>query len=95
MPLDAAAVAKIARLARIRLTDGEAIELAGELNGVLGWVEQLQSVNTDGVEPMTSVVGATLKPRPDVVDLPIGREDALANAPDAISGFYTVPKVIE
>ena len=95
MSLDAAAVAKIARLARIRLTDEERANLATELNSVLGWVEQLQKIDTDGVEPMTSVVGAHLKTRPDKVDYMASREDILVNAPEPISGFFTVPKVVE
>jgi len=95
MSLDAAAVAKIARLARIRLTEDEKTNLAAELSRVLGWVEQLQQVDTEGVEPMTSVVGARQRLRPDAVDHATGREDVLANAPEPISGFFTVPKVVE
>ena len=95
MSLDAAAVAKIARLARIRLSDGEEVNLAVELSRVLGWVEQLQQVPTDGIEPMTSVVGARQRLRPDVVDHATDREDILANAPEPASGFFTVPKVVE
>jgi aspartyl-tRNA(Asn)/glutamyl-tRNA(Gln) amidotransferase subunit C len=95
MSLDAAAVARIARLARIRLTEDEETHLAAELSGVLGWVEQLQQVDTDGVEPMTSVVGARLGTRPDRVDHTAGRDDVLANAPEAAGGFFTVPKVVE
>jgi len=95
MSLDAAAVAKIARLARIRLTKEEEEILAAELNGVIGWVEQLQEVDTEGVEPLTSVVGARQRLRPDAVEHTTGREDVLANAPEPISGFYTVPKVVE
>jgi len=95
MSLDAAAVAKIARLARIRLTKEEETNLAAELSSVIGWVEQLQEVDTDGVEPLTSVVGAKLRRRPDVVDHSTDREDILANAPEPISGFFAVPKVVE
>ena len=95
MSLDAAAVARIARLARIRLTDDEKTHLAAELNGVLGWVDELQSVNTDGIEPMTSVVGARLRTRPDIVDHTTNRDDVLANAPEPMVGFFTVPKVVE
>jgi aspartyl-tRNA(Asn)/glutamyl-tRNA(Gln) amidotransferase subunit C len=95
MSLDAAAVARIARLARIRLTQGEETSLAVELSHVLGWVEELQKVDTDGVEPMTSVVGARQRLRPDVAGNLSTREDILANAPEPISGFFTVPKVVE
>jgi aspartyl-tRNA(Asn)/glutamyl-tRNA(Gln) amidotransferase subunit C len=95
MSLDVAAVARIARLARIRLTDEEKIHLAVELSQVLGWVDELRQVDTDGVEPMTSVVGARLKTRPDVVDLGSSRDDILANATEPMAGFFTVPKVVE
>ena len=95
MSLDAAAVARIARLARIRLTKDEEVSLAAELSHVFGWIEQLQQVDTEGVQPLTSVVGARLGTRPDVVDHTTDREDVLANAPEPISGFFTVPKVVE
>jgi aspartyl-tRNA(Asn)/glutamyl-tRNA(Gln) amidotransferase subunit C len=95
MSLDAAAVARIARLARIRLTEEEQTHLAAELSQVLGWVDELRQVDTEGVEPMTSVVGARLRTRPDVVDLGSNRDDILANATEPMAGFFTVPKVVE
>ena len=95
MSLDAAAVARIARLARIRVTDDEKTNLAAELSQVMDWIDELQSVDTDGVEPLTSVVGARLKTRPDVVTLNVTRDEVLANAPEAMAGFFTVPKVVE
>jgi aspartyl-tRNA(Asn)/glutamyl-tRNA(Gln) amidotransferase subunit C len=95
MSLDAAAVARIARLARIRLTDDEKTHLAAELSQVMAWVDELQSVDTEGVEPLTSVVGARLKTRPDEVTLNVTRDDVLANAPESMAGFFTVPKVVE
>ncbi len=95
MSLDAAAVARIARLARIRVTEDEKSNLANELSQVMSWVDELQSVNTDGIEPMTSVVGARLKTRADIVDHNTNRDDILANAPEAMAGFFTVPKVVE
>ena len=95
MSLDAAAVARIARLARIRVTDDEKTHLAAELSQVMDWIDELQSVDTDGVEPLTSVVGARLKTRPDVVTLNVTRDEVLANAPEAMAGFFTVPKVVE
>ena len=95
MSLDAAAVARIARLARIRVTEDEKTSLAAELSQVMAWVDELQSVDTDGVEPLTSVVGARLKTRPDVVTLNVTRDDILANAPEPMAGFFTVPKVVE
>jgi len=95
MSLDAAAVARIARLARIRVTEDEKNHLAAELSQVMDWIDELQSVDTEGVEPMTSVVGARLKTRPDVVTLNVTRDEILANAPEAMAGFFTVPKVVE
>jgi aspartyl-tRNA(Asn)/glutamyl-tRNA(Gln) amidotransferase subunit C len=95
MSLDAAAVAKIARLARIRLTEDEQLHLAAELSQVLGWVDELRAVDTEGVEPMTSVVGARLRTRADLVDHATTRDDVLANAPETIAGFFVVPKVVE
>lgn len=95
MSLDAAAVARIARLARIRLTDDEKNHLAAELSRVLGWVDELQQVSTEGVEPMTSVVGARLRTRPDLIDHSTDSEDVLANATEPMNGFFTVPKVVE
>jgi aspartyl-tRNA(Asn)/glutamyl-tRNA(Gln) amidotransferase subunit C len=95
MSLDAAAVARIARLARIRVTDDEKNHLAAELSQVMDWIDELQSVDTEGVEPLTSVVGARLKTRADVVTLNVTRDEVLANAPEAMAGFFTVPKVVE
>ena len=95
MSLDAAAVARIARLARIRVTDDEKNHLAAELSQVMDWIDELQSVDTEGVEPLTSVVGARLKTRADVVTLNVTRDEVLANAPEPTAGFFTVPKVVE
>ena len=95
MSLDAAAVARIARLARIRVTDDEKTHLASELSQVMDWIDQLQSVDTEGVEPLTSVVGAKLKTRPDIVTLNVTRDEVLANAPEGMAGFFAVPKVVE
>lgn len=95
MEVDEATVRRIARLARIRITDEEAQSLKGELSGILGWVEQLGEVDTNGVEPMTSVVPIELKMREDVVSDGEKAADVTANAPMAEDGFYVVPKVVE
>jgi aspartyl-tRNA(Asn)/glutamyl-tRNA(Gln) amidotransferase subunit C len=95
MSLDAEAVARIARLARIRVTDDEKTHLAAELSQVMSWIDELQSVDTEGVEPLTSVVGARLRTRPDEVTLSVTRDQILANAPEPMAGFFTVPKVVE
>ncbi len=95
MAIDKATVLRIAQLARIDVKD-EALEgLAAELNGILSWVEQLGEVDTEGVEPMTSVVEVNLPRREDVVSDTAPRDDLLANAPEAEEGFFVVPKVVE
>ena len=100
MSVDKATVAKIASLARIRMTDAEADAMVPELNQILGWVEQLGEVDVTGVEPMTAVIPNQLRLRDDVVDAdPLTgggvRDKVLANAPAAEHGFFGVPKVIE
>lgn len=93
--MDSETVKRIAHLARIDVAEAELERLADELGAIIGWVEQLDEVDTDGVEPMTSVVEATLPQRPDVVTDGGIKDDVLANAPDPEKGFYTVPKVLE
>ena len=88
-------VRHIARLARIAMSDEEIAALAPELNNILGWVEQLGEVNTDGVEPLTAVIPNELRLREDAVTDGNKRDDILANAPVAEHGFFAVPKVIE
>ena len=88
-------VRHIAKLARIAMSDEELARLEPELNNILGWIEQLGEVNTDGVEPLTAVIDQKLRLRDDVVDDGDCREEVLANAPDAQHGFFAVPKVIE
>jgi aspartyl-tRNA(Asn)/glutamyl-tRNA(Gln) amidotransferase subunit C len=88
-------VRHIAKLARIAMSDEEIERLAPELNNILGWVEQLAEVNTDGVEPLTAVIDQKLRLRDDVVTDGNIRDEILANAPEAQHGFFAVPKVIE
>jgi aspartyl-tRNA(Asn)/glutamyl-tRNA(Gln) amidotransferase subunit C len=95
MSVDKATVAKIASLARIRMSDAEVEGMVPELNQILGWVEQLGEVDTSGVEPMTAVIPNTLRLRDDVVTDGGIREAVLANAPAPEHGFFGVPKVIE
>src|SRR3546814_7808511 len=100
MTIDQATVRKIASLARIAISDAEADGLAGELNNILGWVEQLGEVDVSGVEPMTAVIPNKLRLRDDVIDAdPLTggnlRDDISANAPETKHGFFGVPKVIE
>ena len=95
MSVDAATVRKIARLARIGIADEQVAPLAGELSAILGWIEQLGEVDTTGVAPMTAVSPNHLAWRADVVTDGGIQAKVLANAPDATSGFFAVPKVIE
>ena len=88
-------VRHIAKLARIAMSDEEIERLAPELNNILGWVEQLGEVNTDGIEPLTAVIEQKLRLRDDVVNDGNIRDEILANAPEAQHGFFAVPKVIE
>ena len=88
-------VRHIAKLARIAMSDEELDRLLPELNNILGWVEQLGEVNTDGVEPLTAVIDLKLRLRDDAVTDGDIRDDVLANAPEAQHGFFAVPKVIE
>ena len=88
-------VRHIAKLARIAMSDEEIERLAPELNNILGWVEQLGEVDTNGVEPLTAVIDQKLRLRDDAVTDGDIRDKVLANAPEAQHGFFAVPKVIE
>ncbi|HEX8413291.1 MAG TPA: Asp-tRNA(Asn)/Glu-tRNA(Gln) amidotransferase subunit GatC [Sphingomicrobium sp.] len=95
MSVDTNTVRHIAKLARLQMGDAEVEALVPELNEILGWIEQLGEVNTDGVEPMTAVIDQKLRLRDDVVNDGDCRDAVLANAPGAEHGFFAVPKVIE
>jgi aspartyl-tRNA(Asn)/glutamyl-tRNA(Gln) amidotransferase subunit C len=95
MPLDKAAVAHIASLARIRLSEAELDPLADELSQILTWIEQLNEVDTSGVVPMASVAANGLPMRDDEVTEGGRPEEILANAPRTAHGFFAVPKVVE
>jgi aspartyl-tRNA(Asn)/glutamyl-tRNA(Gln) amidotransferase subunit C len=95
MSLDHATVRRIARLARIRLEDEAVGRLAGELNGILGWIELLGEVDVQGVEPLTGGAQIALRMRADAVSDGGYREKILANAPDREGEFFAVPKVVE
>jgi aspartyl-tRNA(Asn)/glutamyl-tRNA(Gln) amidotransferase subunit C len=100
MSVDERTVRRIAHLARLKLPEADVAPMMTELNKILGWIEQLSAVDTDGVEPMTSAVAQSLRWREDVLeadaDIAGDRQaDVLANAPEAQLGFYAVPKVIE
>ena len=95
MQVDEATVRRIARLARIKITDAEAKGLVNELSGILNWVEQLKEVDTSAVEPMTRVVPIELKKREDAVTDGGKAEQILKNAPMSEDGFFVVPKIVE
>ena len=95
MSLDETTVARIGRLARIAIEDEERRHLAVELSHILGWIEQLNEVDTEGVPPMTSVVPMRLALREDEVKDGGRPEEILGNAPDRQNGFFVVPKVVE
>ena len=95
MALDKATVARIATLARIEVPEEEQAHLAGELSQILSWIEQLNEVDTTGVEPMAGVAAMRLPMREDRVTDGDRRDQILANAPETAHGFFTVPKVVE
>lgn len=95
MSVDEGTVRRIARLARIKVTDAEAKGLVGELSGILDWVEQLKEVDTSKVEPMTRVVPIELKMRDDVVTDGEIADAVTRNAPMSEDHFFVVPKVVE
>lgn len=95
MSVDKNTVKRVARLARIAVTDDEAEALTGELNGILGFVEQLNEVDVTGVEPMTAVVAMKMKQREDKVTEGGIAEKVVANAPVGEGAYFAVPKVLE
>ena len=95
MSLDHATVRRIASLARIRVEEHEVDDLCHELNGILGWIEQLNEVDVTGVEPMTTAVEASAPLREDAVTDGGDAARVLANAPKSADGFFVVPKVVE
>ena len=95
MSVDIDTVKRVAKLARIAVDDAKAERMQGELNAILGFVEQLNEVNVDNVEPMTSVVQVEMKKRVDEVTDGGKAKDVTANAPASEDDFFMVPKVIE
>lgn len=95
MSVDIATVKRVARLARIAVNDDDVQRMTGELNGILGFVEQLSEVDVDGVEPMTSVTPMVMRKRDDVVTDGSKADDIVANAPNEDRNFFLVPKVVE
>ncbi len=95
MSVDLKTVKRVAHLARIAVSDEEAAKMEGELNAILGFVEQLNEVDIEGVEPMTSVTPMAMKKRQDAVTDGGKAADIVANAPQSDENFFLVPKVVE
>ena len=95
MSIDTETARRVAHLARIAVKDEDLPALARELSGILGFMEQLNEVNVDGIEPMVSVTPMRLKRRKDEVTDGNIQAQVLKNAPDAREGFFAVPKVVE
>lgn len=95
MSVDTETVKRVAKLARIAIDDEDAERMTGELNRILGFVEQLNEVDVEGVEPMTSVIPLAMKKRADEVTDGDRAGDIVANAPASDEGFFLVPKVVE
>jgi len=95
MSVDLATVKRVAHLARIALNEEEAQRMSGELNAILGFAEQLDGVDVDGVEPMISAMSMALRLREDTVTDGGKASEIVANAPLTEEGFFLVPKVVE
>ncbi len=95
MSVDTATVRRVARLSRIAVSDEDVATMEGELNAVLGFVEQLREVDVTGVEPMTSVLPMQMKKRRDAITDGHKAADIVANAPASEDNYFLVPKVVE
>ncbi len=95
MSVDLVTVKRVAHLARIAVSEDDANRMTGELNAILGFVEQLGEVDVTGVEPMTSVTPMAMKKREDLVSDGGKADDIVANAPNSDRNFFLVPKVVE
>ena len=95
MKIDKNTINKIARLSRIKLDDKESEDYINDLNSILDWVEQLNEVNTENVEPLSNISSSILPKRDDVSNDTNSSKEILENAPDKLEGFFAVPKVVE
>ncbi len=95
MKIDKNTINKIARLSRIKLDDKESEDYIKDLNSILEWVEQLNEVNTENVEPLSNISSSILPKREDVSKDSNSSDEILENAPDKLEGFFAVPKVVE
>ena len=95
MKIDKNTINKIAKLSRIKLEEKEADSLIKDLNSILDWVEQLNEVNTEKVEPLSNISLSTLPKREDISENKNNSKEILSNAPDKLEGYFAVPKVVE
>ena len=95
MKLNTNTINKIAKLARIRLSEKEADEFLKDINSILDWVDQLNEVNTDNVEPLTNISSSALTKRRDENQDINSSDEILQNSPDKLEGYFAVPKVVE
>ena len=95
MKIDKNTTLKIAKLSRIKIDDAEIEELSKQLSAIVDWVEQLNEVNTENVEPLSNVSMAKLPLRKDIENIKDNSKDVLSNAPDKLENYFAVPKVIE
>ena len=95
MPIDNETVKKVAKLAKIKISETEETNLIVELNNILGWVDELKKVDTENTEPMLSVFNESMVMREDKAISEITNDSVLKNAPETKSGFFVVPKVVE
>ena len=95
MKLDTNTINKIAKLARIKLSEEEAEDLLKDMNSILDWVEQLNEVNTDSVKPLANISSSILPKRKDESKDVNSSDEILQNSPDKLEGYFAVPKVVE
>jgi len=95
LKIDKNTINKIARLSRIKLDGKESEDYIKDLNSILDWVEQLNEINTDNIEPLTNISSSVLPKRDDISEDINSSEEILENAPEKIEGFFSVPKVVE
>ena len=95
MKIDKNTTLKIAKLSRIKIKDDEIDELSTQLSSIVNWVEQLNEVNTDNVEPLSNVSMTKLPLRKDIEDTEDNSKEVLSNAPDKLGNYFAVPKVVE
>ena len=95
MSIDNSIVRKVGKLAKIKIKESEENKLLDELNNILGWVDELKKVDTEGVEPMLSVFNESMQMREDQAESNFDNSQILDNSPESNSGFFVVPKVVE